>query len=232
MVVHLTTNASLLNGAESFQRAVFAIHSLGVVLPLVEWGFIFAPLLFHAIVGVWIWRTGKSNLSHYQTTGNKRYTWQRWTGLIAFVYLMAHVFHLHGWFHAHAWLAIAKPLGGAQFSPYNAASSLILAMNGWFWPVFYLAGVLACVYHLANGIWTAGITWGLWITPAAQNRATKLCTGFGVLLAIVGVSAWYAAVAPGEAQAEADRVIEDRMYEAGVTDGFVHPNEEKRYHGE
>ncbi len=232
MVVHLTTNASLLNGTETFQRAVFMIHSLGKLLPLIEWGFIFAPLLFHAIVGVWIWRTGKSNLSHYQMTGNKRYVWQRWTGLIAFAYLMAHVFHLHGWFHASPWLAVAKPLGGAQFSPYNAASTLIQAMNGWFWPAFYLAGVLSCVYHLANGIWTAGITWGLWITPVAQKRATKLCTGFGVLLAIVGVSAWYAAVAPGEADIEQARSVENRMYDAGVESGSVYPSEEKRFQGE
>ncbi len=232
MVVHLTTNASLLNGTETFQRAVFMIHSLGMALPIVEWGFIFAPLLFHAIVGVWIWRTGKSNLAHYRTTGNKRYTWQRWTGLIAFVYLMAHVFHLHGWFHAGPWLAVAEPLGGAQFDPYNAASSLIAAMNGWFWPAFYLVGVLACVYHLANGIWTAGITWGLWITPQAQARATKLCVAFGGLLAVISMTAWYAAVAPGESAVAEARAVENRMYDAGVTAGTIFPSEEKRHHGE
>ncbi len=32
----------------------------------------------------------------------------------------------------------------------------------------YSVGVLSCVFHLANGIWTFGITWGLWITPEAQ----------------------------------------------------------------
>ena len=52
-------------------------------------------------------------------------------------------------------------------------------------------GVVSCVYHLANGIWTAGITWGLWITPAAQKRADYICAAFGVLFTIVGLGALY-----------------------------------------
>lgn len=232
MVVHLTTNASLLNGTETFQRAVFLIHSIGKLLPLVEWGGIFLPLLFHAILGVWIIKTGRSNLGNYQFTGNRRYVWQRWTGLVAFVFLMMHVLHLHGWFHVGPWLAVMKPLGLAQFYPYNAASSLALAMDSWFWgfwPVFYLIGVLATVYHLANGIWTAGITWGIWISPAAQERATKICTAFGIALAIVGTSAWWAAVSPGKEDIARARVIEDEMFESAAKAGLVYVEmEEKR----
>lgn len=229
MVVHLVTNASLLNGTATFQRAVFVIHSLGLMLPVVEWVFILLPLLFHAIVGIWIWRTGKSNLAQYRLSGNRRYTWQRWTGMIAFVYLIAHVFHLHGWFHARPWLALLHPLGLAAFSPYNAASTLILAMSGWFWPAFYLIGVWACVYHLANGIWTAGITWGIWISEKGQQRATKLCVVLGVFLAVIGTGAWYAAVAPDRSAVAEALEIENRMYEAGVESGTVLPNEVKRY---
>jgi succinate dehydrogenase / fumarate reductase cytochrome b subunit len=156
MVIHLTTNASLLNGAATFQRAVYAIHSLGKLLPLVEWGFIFLPLLFHAIIGVWIARTGRSNTAHYKFAANWRYTWQRWTGLIAFAFLMMHVLHLHGWIHAATWLELGERVGFAQFRPYNAASTLAIALGGIFWKAFYLIGVWACVYHLANGLWTAG----------------------------------------------------------------------------
>ena len=47
--------------------------------------------------------------------------------------------------------------------------------------VFYVIGVLACVYHLCNGLWTMGITWGVWTSPAAQRRATYVCAAFGVL---------------------------------------------------
>ena len=36
------------------------------------------------------------------------------TGMIAFVFIMLHVFHMHGWFHADVWLEnVVKPLGGS-----------------------------------------------------------------------------------------------------------------------
>jgi len=55
--------------------------------------------------------------------------------------------------------------------------------------ILYLVGVLACVYHLANGLWTMGITWGIWTTAAAQRRANWLALAFGIVLGVVGVSA-------------------------------------------
>ena len=58
MVVHLLTNSSLVGGWAPFQRAVYGIHSLGPALPVVEWVFIFLPILFHAILGVVIIRGG------------------------------------------------------------------------------------------------------------------------------------------------------------------------------
>ncbi len=226
MVVHLVTNASILNGTETFQRAVYTIHSLGRILPLVEWGLIFAPLLFHGLFGVWIAVNGRSNTSNYPYSQNRRYVWQRWTGLVALVFLLVHVFHLHGWFHFHFWHTyVATPLGMANFRPYNAASTLARSMDGWAWPTFYLAGVLACVYHLANGLWSAGITWGLWISAEAQLRATKVCTVFGLLLAVVGVSAWWGAVSLDPVEAE---VIENRMYPVATEAGIVPLSIEKR----
>ncbi|HRX77514.1 MAG TPA: succinate dehydrogenase, partial [Pirellulaceae bacterium] len=52
MCIHLLTNASTLDSSATFQRAVYQIHSLGSILPLVEWVFIFIPILFHGIIGV------------------------------------------------------------------------------------------------------------------------------------------------------------------------------------
>jgi len=228
MVIHLTTNASLLNAPETFQRAVYLIHSPGKLLPLIEWGLIFSPLVFHAAIGVWISKTGKINSSQYRFTSNRRYTFQRWTGVIALVYLFFHILHLHGWFHSEFWLAVVRPQGFASFRPFNAASTLVLAMQGWFWPSFYFIGVMSCVYHFANGLWTAGITWGLWISPKAQQRASKLCTAIGIGLAVVGASAWWAAVSPNEEDAAAMVEVENRMYQSATASGIVTDNPEKR----
>ena len=55
----------------------------------------------------------------------------------------------------------------------------------------YAIGTLACVYHLANGVWTMGITWGLWTSPKAQRAANIPCVAGGVLLAVVAMAALY-----------------------------------------
>jgi succinate dehydrogenase / fumarate reductase cytochrome b subunit len=228
MVVHLTVNASILQSPATFQQSVYGIHSLGYLLPLVEWTFIFLPILFHAILGVIIIRGALPNNSTYRYKNNFRYTLQRASGIIAFVFIFWHVFHMHGWFHADWWLEnVARPFGGAQFAPYNAASTLGEAMSNWFYPPFYAVGILASVFHLANGIWTMGITWGLWITPQAQRRADWVCLVFGLGLTVVGMSALVGAVGAGTPQAiEQAETVERKLFEAKVESGELDPESE------
>jgi succinate dehydrogenase / fumarate reductase, cytochrome b subunit len=226
MVVHLLVNASLLNGPGTFQVNVNQIHSLGKLLPVVEWTFIFLPIIFHAVVGVWIITTGKSNASVYKYAANWRYSLQRWSGVIAIFFIFFHVFHLHGWLHADWWkVNVAQPLGMGQFRPYNAASSLAMAMSGFAWPIFYFVGITASVFHLANGIWTMGITWGVWITPKAQKNASKVCAVGGLLLFFVGMSALAGVLTT---DVEAAKKIEDSMYESKVSTGEIVPTPHKR----
>lgn len=223
MVVHLMVNASILDSPGMFQRNVYQIHSLGRLLPLVEWVFIFAPILFHALIGVVIICGGQSNSVTYRYTSNMRYTLQRATGLIAFFFIGWHVFHTHGWFHFDAWLThVAGNLNGANFRPYDAASSLGEAMKGMVVPALYAVGVLSCVFHLANGIWTMGITWGVWISPGAQLRATWLCLAFGVGLALVSMGALVGSMTVDIGDA---LQIEDKMYQAKIESGELIPEE-------
>lgn len=226
MVVHLLVNSTLMNGPGAFQARVNDIHALGAVLPVVEWTFIFLPLIFHAVVGLWIIQSGQSNASQYRYVNNTRYTLQRWSGVVATVFILFHVFHLHGWFHGEAWLKqVAEPLGMARFRPYNAASTLAMALSGYVWPVFYAVGVIACVFHLANGVWTMGITWGLWLTPQAQRRADVVATAFGVLLGVVGLSALWAAKRTDVPEAQR---VENAMYESKVRTGEIKADPHKR----
>lgn len=230
MVIHLMTNASVLESPATFQKNVYTIHSLGALLPFVEWTFIFIPILFHAIIGMVIVAGGMPNSNQYRYAANYRYTLQRATGMIAFVYIMLHVFHLHGWFHGAAWLEnVARPLGGAQFRAYNAASTTGMALQSYVWVTIYVVGVLSCVYHLANGLWTMGITWGVWTSPKAQARASAVCTAFGVLLAVVSMGALFGMREVGADEArEAAIKVEDRMYEAKIESGELKPNKHKR----
>jgi succinate dehydrogenase / fumarate reductase, cytochrome b subunit len=234
MVVHLVTNASVLDGPATFQRNVYSIHSLGAMLPLVEWVFIFLPLIYHAVYGVLITRGALPNSGTYKTTSNVRYTLQRATGMIAFVFIFWHVFHMHGWFHADAWMQnVAEPLGGGKFRAYNASSTAAEAMQmSLIVPILYAIGVLSCVFHLANGIWTFGITWGLWVTPRAQRWATAVCLVFGLGLAAVSMGALHGFTTKSDMRGQENitrvRAIEDRMYEERLKIGEIDANEHKR----
>ncbi len=226
MCIHLLTNATVLDSPASFQGNVYRIHSLGRFLPLIEWTFIFLPIFFHALYGVVIMGSGVSNSGKYPTTSNVRYTLQRLSGMVAFVFIVWHVFHMHGWLHSEVWLERVKGYGG-NFKPYNATSSAGAALQAsWMVQVAYALGVLACVFHLANGLWTMGITWGLWISPQAQRRANWLVVAFGIGLATVGLSALggFSRVNVSEARQE-----ENQRYDARVAAGEMSKDDHKRW---
>jgi succinate dehydrogenase / fumarate reductase cytochrome b subunit len=231
MVVHLLVNASVLNSPSSFQTQVYGIHSFGSALPFIEWTFIFIPILFHAIVGVAIVAGGHPNTNNYPYEANYRYTLQRATGIIAFLFIGVHVFHMHGWFHADVWLKnVVEPFHGGKFRPFNATSTAGEALQGWAVVIFYLIGLLSCVFHLANGIWTMGITWGAWTSERAQRRALYVCGVFGVLLAVVGVGALFGMRASVDTPSKLNAVIaeEDAIYKHKIETGETQPNDHKR----
>lgn len=201
LVVHLLTNASVLGGAASFQSRVDMIHSLGPLLLPVEFLFIFLPMAFHAAVGFAIIAGGLPNVGSYPYVGNVRYTLQRATGMIAFAFILWHVIQLH-------WMG--APLGGGKFDPHHATSSAASAIAPLGVSILYAIGVLSAVFHLSNGLWTLGITWGLWTSPAAMQRANVISMAVGVVLALAGLGAIGGLRATDVAAA---RVIETRMEE-------------------
>jgi len=182
LVVHLLTNATILNGPATYQSQVDRIHSLGIILPLVEWVFIFIPILFHALIGLTIIAGMMPNTAAYPYNGNIRYTLQRATGMIAFAFILWHVIQMH---------RMGAGLGGGKFVAEAASSSVASVLQPFSYRVLYGIGVLAAVYHLANGLWTQGITWGIWTTEAAMRRAGWICLVFGILLGCVGLSSLY-----------------------------------------
>jgi succinate dehydrogenase / fumarate reductase cytochrome b subunit len=190
LCIHLATNVSIVGGESVFQRNVDLIHSLGPLLPFVEWTFIFLPILFHAVVGVVIALRCQPNLATYRLSGNVRYTLQRVTAWIALVFIGWHVFHMHGWVPFEPVREQIRAGGvGARFDPAQAPLSARMALDSFGMKVVYGIGIVATVYHFANGLWTMGITWGLWTTPAAQRRADYVCGAVGVVLAAIGLTA-------------------------------------------
>lgn len=198
LLFHLTTNSSILWGAantraqaatdlrgrgiETFQHEVGFINNLPglLIMEITLW----SAIAFHAILGVWYARSAKSNVARYPHMANRRYALQRLTGYIALLFIFYHIATLRwGW-------SFLVP-GGVTWSAEHAASTLALALRGSADSItiaglavslFYFVGVTSAVFHFANGLWTAAITWGLTVSTAAQRRWGFVCTGLGLML--------------------------------------------------
>ncbi|GAB4386886.1 MAG: succinate dehydrogenase cytochrome b558 subunit [Phycisphaerales bacterium] len=205
LIIHLTTNSSVMWGAlngrshvgsamgrgvETFQEEVSWINSLPLLL-LIEIFGLWVPIAFHAILGVAFALSGSNNVARYGFQGNKRYVLQRLTGYIGFVFILYHVATLRwGW----EWLTPSD----TAWSHYFATSTLAAALKGdggqWTMPgmivsIGYFIGVTALVFHFANGLLTASITWGVLTTEKARRRWGYACTAIGAAVMLAGWSA-------------------------------------------
>lgn len=194
LVVHLLVNATLAEGrrhdggATVFQVQVDKIHSLPFLL-FVETAFIYLPILYHTLYGIWITVTGKPNVTHYPYSKNWFYVLQRVSAVILVFFMLFHILGMKGVFGG----AIGDAL---TFDPRNATETAVRHFKAawWIWGIVYPVGILASCYHLANGFWTAGITWGLTISAKAQKRWGLACSGLFVLTFACGITALTAVV--------------------------------------
>jgi len=67
------------------------------------------------------------------------------------------------------------------------------------------------VFHFANGLWTAAITWGLTISIPAQRRWGAVCAALGVGLMVMAWASIYGAMTldPSEA-VYAERAVHEK----------------------
>lgn len=186
LVIHLIINATLAESAAMFQAQVDKIHSLPFVLAL-EWGFIYLPIIFHTVYGVWLTFTAHLNVRHYPYGKNIYYTLQRISAIIIMFFILFHVLGMKGFFGTALEF---------RYENNEAARTTIAHINAhwliaWF---VYPIGIVASTYHLANGFWTAAITWGLTVSAGAQRRWGWVCGGIFLLTFACGMAAWMAAI--------------------------------------
>jgi len=180
LVEHLWTNASALSGSAAFTHAVERIQSLPA-LPVIEVFGIFAPLAFHAIFGVKLAREGKANVGRYGYTRNWMWLLQRLTGLVTFVFVLAHLWELR----------VQKWLFGMAHTSFYGSLAAHLSWTKWGVPwiaVGYLLGLAASCFHLANGLWGFAASWGLAVTRRSQGRVGVASAVLGVVLFGLGAT--------------------------------------------
>src|ERR1700742_2394276 len=90
LVEHIVSNFETWNGPLAYAQQVKFLNSLPMV-GVLEGRFIFIPLAFHALYGVFIAVRGRSNYNVYPWAGNFGYLMQRVTGIIALLYIVQHV---------------------------------------------------------------------------------------------------------------------------------------------
>lgn len=223
LIMHLTTNSTIAWGGlnsrahgegwvdraiATFQHEVEFINNMPLLL-LIEIT-LWVSIGFHSILGVVYAMSGKMNTGEYKYGGNARYMLQRVTGYFGIFFIFYHVATLRwGW----SWLVP----GGAEWSHHYASSTLAAAMQGgtdginaagFAISAFYFIGVSALVFHFANGLWTAAITWGLTISRKAQQRWGFACAGLGATLMIM---AWMSVVGFATLDYDQARSVEEAM---------------------
>lgn len=222
LISHLTTNSSVVwgmlnrskyegvhGGAATFQHEVNFIHSLPFLL-LIEIFGLWLPIAFHSVLGIYYATTGRSNLGRYPHQDNWRYSLQRISGYVGVLFIFYHVATLRwGW-------TFLIP-GGTKWDAEFAASTLAMALQGGadgmttaglIVSIGYMVGVSLLVFHLANGLWTAAITWGLTVSQKAQRRWGLVCAGLGAALMVLAWSAviGFATLDPAKAELAERRV--------------------------
>jgi len=188
IVVHLLVNATLLQGQrpDVYQAQVDKIHSLPFLIA-VEWVFIFLPIIFHTLYGIVMIFTCQPNPGRYPYGKNIYYTLQRISAIIIAAFIIFHVLGMKGAFGSKLEFL---------YGPGQATASTVRHINA-NWAIAYLVyplGILASCYHLANGFWTAAITWGLTVSAGAQRRWGWVCGALFVLTFGCGMVAWITAL--------------------------------------
>jgi succinate dehydrogenase / fumarate reductase cytochrome b subunit len=181
LLEHLLSNFEALKGPLAYGAQVKFLNSLPLVRVL-EWVFIFLPLMYHAGYGIYIWLRGKSNIVYYPWAGNWMYVAQRYTGLIAFVYILQHV--------------IRQRFMGTMLpeNPYAAFHKVQVELsNPWMVAVYVIAMIAIC-WHFAYGIWLFAAKWGITPGEVARKRLGYACLAFGVLIAVMGLASIWAFV--------------------------------------
>ena len=190
LLEHFYTNSKAMTGPADFNNAVRDLQSIPYII-FIEIGGIFIPLIYHAVYGLFItWEARPNNLA-YPYPRNWFFTIQRITGLILFFFITFHVLNFR--------LGVIPGLNevSVAHAPMQAFDIVSREFRMPIIFVVYLIGILATVWHLANGLWLFAVDWGIVIGERAQRYTGYACIAFGLLLLLVGINAQVAFIREG-----------------------------------
>jgi succinate dehydrogenase / fumarate reductase cytochrome b subunit len=173
LAFHLYENYAATRGADAYNEVTRKLQALPFAVAL-EIFVIALPLLFHGVFGLFLTSTAKPNLFSNRHVRNATYLLQRVTGVIVFAFILFHYWTTRlVQLHDHESLNLFNQVQAAVGNPWIYA--------------FYVLGILSATFHLANGIWSFSIVWGITVSPPAQRRMAYVSAIVFLVLSAIGV---------------------------------------------
>ena len=109
---------------------------------------------------------------------------QRWTGLVAILYIGQHVYR-------QRFSGVSLPEHpGAAFAKVQQELA-----NPWMLAVYIIAMIAIC-WHFSYGIWLFAAKWGITPGATARKRFGYVCAAFGVVILFIGLASIWAFIEP------------------------------------
>jgi succinate dehydrogenase / fumarate reductase cytochrome b subunit len=177
LVLHLALNARVLRGASAFAATVRVLHQVPAV-PLVESLFVFAPLVFHGALGLWLVATRRPLTPPTPYPPVLRGA-MRVTGVVAVAFLAMHLPELR--FHS-----AGTRLNGDELATLLDADLSRISRGVPWCGLVYLIGTACVTFHFACGLW------GFFATTRAgrESPSRRKWAAFGA--AAAGLTMWIA----------------------------------------
>lgn len=174
LIMHLVVNYNATKGPEAFNKAAGFMENLPFLLFL-EFAFIYIPIVFHAIYGVYIAFTAKPNVGRFRKFRNWMFVLQRFTGIFLIIFIAWHVWETR----------LAKAFFGTEVN-FDMMANIV---DNPLMLIFYIIGIVSATFHLANGLWSFCVSWGITVSPRSQQINTYVTMAIFLALSYVGIRA-------------------------------------------
>jgi succinate dehydrogenase / fumarate reductase cytochrome b subunit len=177
-VSHLWNNLSAFKGGAAWQADVteyrhpLVFFASGIIALL--------PLVLHTIWGIGRLLTVQSNNVKYKFYANLKYAVQRLSAIGVMLFLGAHIWV--AMLHPRITTGRPEPFADLAHEMHHHMPTLAV----------YLLGTLGVSYHLANGLQTFAMGWGIVVSRRALKRLDRGAIGLFLVLLAMSWGAIYA----------------------------------------
>jgi len=178
LLEHFVSNAEAFKGPNAYGKQVEFLNSLPAVF-LLELLFIWIPILYHGLYGIYLWYRGETNVGDYPWAGNWLYVAQRWTGILALLFMAQHTYVLR-------FTGVHLPT-----HPFQAFAKVQAEFEHPWMIAFYAIGIIAASWHFSYGLWLFAAKWGITTGERARCRLGYLCLALALGLVSIGAASMY-----------------------------------------